>query len=866
MLGDSATLNGIPAPFPIPTVVPQTMAFQSIPRASLPWLGRTFLVVAAWLAAGSLPAQSPEGLSKPDHLPRIPDNLPRTIDFSRDVRPILAKHCYACHGPNHSESGLRLDRFQDATSPAESGDQAIVPGQVDKSPLLRRVASVDESLRMPPEGRRLTEREQAILGRWIQDGAAYTDHWAFRRVVRPAIAPATPEPWASNPIDHFILKSLREADLDPSPPSEARRLIRRLYFDVLGVPPSIDEVEAFAANPSESAYLALVDRLLADPRMGERWGRHWLDLVRFAETNSFERDGPKPNAWKYRDYVIRSINADKPYDRFVTEQLAGDEMVDANQETRIAMGFYRLGIWDDEPADPQLARFDEYDDIVSTTGQAFLGLTVNCARCHDHKIDPIPQKDYYQLVAFFRDITSYAKRGDQRTNNQLDITDPALAQQYDEFENNIKRLQTHIKAIEKEGIVRLSAEDQRATEGPERQSVLGRKLQPMLSEEKWAEYQQAKEDLKSEQAAIKKLPQRDAILTVAKCDASPPETFVLLRGNPNSPGEAVVPAYPTLFKSPPPNLVSPNGNKAGEQAGITAGRRIHLAHWIASPDNLLTSRVIVNRLWQHHFGRGIVRSTNNFGQLGDYPTHPELLDWLATELVRHDWNLKAIHRLMLTSSTYRMSSLVEGPRARLAMDRDPDNDRFWRFNPRRLGAEEIRDAVLATSGQVQYERYGKSIYPEVAAEVMAGQSRPGDGWGTSSESDQARRSIYIYVKRSLIPPELANFDFPETDISCEARFLTTQPAQSLSMLNGRFMQRQADKLAARVRREAPSSSSDPVAHLIQLVYGRPALPDEVSWAQRTIQSLASRHSMPPEDALRNLCLILLNTNEFLYLD
>ncbi|MBW3599590.1 MAG: PSD1 and planctomycete cytochrome C domain-containing protein, partial [Planctomycetes bacterium] len=699
------------------------------------------------------------------------------VDFQREIQPIFAKWCFACHGPDTGEGGLRLHHQATALAELDSGERAIVPGDVERSVLLERVSEEDEFLRMPPEGEPLSESEISLLRRWIKGGAEWAKHWAFEPPLPQTPPQVKDERWITNPIDAFILHRLEAANLKPAPPADKVTLIRRAYYDLTGLPPSPAEVDAFVADDAPHAYEELIDRLLDSPQYGERWARHWLDVVRFAETNSFERDGVKPNAWRYRDYVIRSFNEDKPYDRFILEQLAGDELPDRSRETIIATGFYRLGLWDDEPADPLQAKYDELDDIITTTSHGFLGVTIDCARCHDHKIDPIPQTDYYQMVAFFADLRPYGTRGDQRSWNQTDISPPEVAAKHEVLDARQAELRREMTEIEERGIVKMPAEDQRKTEGRERDEVLAEKLEQYLSEDDWRRYSSLKENYEGSVKAQRRLPPRESALSVAMCLAEPPPTHVLQRGNPHVPGEKVSPGYPELFGAEPPTIPPP------PEDAESAGRRLVLARWIASPENRLTARVMVNRIWQHHFGRGIVRSPNNFGQGGDPPTHPRLLDWLARDFVQGGWRMKRMHKQIMMSSSYRMSSAA----APEALAKDPNNDLFWRFNMRRLSAEEIRDSIHAVSGELNLKMYGPGIYPELSQEVLAGQSRPGDGWGASSRQEQARRSIYIHVKRSLIPPSLANFDFPETDRTCEARFNTTIPQQALGMLNGDFI-------------------------------------------------------------------------------
>lgn len=780
-----------------------------------------------------------------------PDAL--EVDFSRQIRPLLAKQCFSCHGPDKQESGVALHDFARATSEADSGQKAIVPGNIDASEILKRIASDDPSHRMPPEGPGLSKQQTELIRKWIQSGAEYREHWAFLPLSDPKPPLAKPQFAASNPIDAFVQERWLRNDLTPSADADPRKLIRRLYFDCIGVPPDLETVERFASNPSELAYGELVDELLADPRFGERMARDWLDLVRYAETNSFERDGPKPNAWKYRDYVIDSFNEDKPYDRFLLEQLAGDELDTPDKVSLTATGFYRVGIWDDEPADPLQAKFDGYDDLVSTIGQGVMGLTLNCARCHDHKIDPIPQKDYYQMVAFLRDVTPYGSRSDEKTNSQINVTGGDLARKNSELKNQLKEIRESIRRIEEIGIAKMTDEDKKAAKSPDRDKVLREHLKSKIESAEWDEYESLKKKAEETRKQLDSLP-LDFRLGLAKCDPNPEETFVLLRGSPQAPGDKVEPAFPKIFQEAGPVMATP---KAG-----STGRRTVLAKWLTSPTNRLTGRVIANRIWQHHFGRGIVRSANNFGQLGDPPTHPELLDFLAQQLVRLDWHLKPLHRMMLMSNTYRLDSSGDAE----SIKRDPSNDSFSRFNVRRLSAEEIRDAVLTVNGRINWEQHGPSIYPNVSNDVKAGQSRPGEGWGKSSLSDQSRRSVYIYIKRSLVPPELSVFDFPETDTSCEARFLTTQAAQAMNMLNGAFMQEQASHFAEHSTNQGKSSLADKLRVAIEAAYSRAATGEEIQRGANRIQALRDKFGLSEQQAFREYCLVLLNSNEFIYLD
>ncbi len=779
------------------------------------------------------------------------------VDFIREVQPLLAKHCFACHGPDEAEGGLSLTSKEKALAEAESGERAIVPGDVDASTLIARVTSDDEFERMPPEGDALSPAQVETLTRWITQGAEWSQHWAFQPMTRVKPPPVADPLWNKHPIDAYLFQSLAAANLKPNPPADRAALIRRAYYDLIGLPPTAQQVNDFVSDNEPGALDRVIDQLLDSPHYGERWGRHWLDLVRFAETNSYERDGAKPNAWKYRDYVIKSFNDDKPYDQFVREQLAGDEVDEVTTESLTATGYFRLGIWDDEPVDALQARYDALDDVITTTGQAFLGLTVNCARCHDHKIDPIPQKDYYSLLAFLEDVTPYGNRGDQRTYSQIDVSSDELNKRYADNDAEQRRLEKELYDIEQVGIVKMSAPDQRATEGPkrDRQSVLKEKLKDHLSEDQWATYQDLKKQLAAVTRAGKELPPRESVMGLASYRKIDQPTYVLFRGNPHSPADEVRPAFPTLFEVPAPEL-PPVSEGPGP-----AGRRRVLADWITSADNMLTARVIANRIWQFHFGRGIVRSSNNFGQLGTPPTHPELLDWLAFRLIDGGWKLKALHRLIMSSRAYQMSSASRED----GVAADPDNDLFWRFDPRRLSAEEVRDSLLAVNGSLNRKIYGNSIYPKLSQEVLAGQSRPGSGWGSSSADEQNRRSVYIHVKRSLLTPMLSAFDFPDPDSTCEARFMTLQPGQALALLNGEFIHQQAQRLADSIG-ATDLHNEAVVRKTVTAVLARDATDQEIREGNDLINDLEVKHGLQRQRAVQLYCLSVLNWNEFLFLD
>ena len=777
------------------------------------------------------------------------------VDFARDIQPVLAGRCYACHGPDVAESSLVLTSHDAATAETDSGMFAVVAGDAEQSEMIRRMLSDDEYERMPPEGEPIDEATVELFRRWIAEGAEYTSHWAFEPIGDPEVPTVD---GVDNPIDAFIVRRLDDAGLTPAPPADRRTWLRRLAYDVTGLPPTSEALDGFEVDASPTAFRRRIDRSLASPDFGERWGRHWLDVVRYAETNSFERDGAKRNAWTYRDWVIDAINADLPYDRFVRDQIAGDVVEDGDAATKAATGYWRLGLWDDEPADPLQARYDELDDLVSTTSAAFMGLTMGCARCHDHKIDPIPQRDYYSMVSLVRDVTPFGRRFDPHTNNQIDVSPADVRERHSEVERRLGHLRDSLRKLEDEYIPRLSAPDQRKTEGSpeERREVLDRELAGVADDAAVARYEGLKRQIAVTEAEAAGLPPRSFVLGIGVRDDDPEPTFVLARGNPGSPTDPAPAAFPELFDSDPPPadvIESPGG-----------GRRA-MADWLMSPDHRLAARVIVNRVWQHHFGRGLVRSPNNFGRLGSPPTHPDLLDFLARRLIDDGWRLKPLHRMILTSDAYGRSSVH--PDAASCEAVDPGNDRFWRFDPRRLSAEEIRDSILAVSGGLDRRVGGPSVHPRLSAEVMAGQSRPGEGWPTSSPNDENRRTVYVHVKRSLILPMLSSFDFPDPDQSCEARFGTLGPDQALALLNGPWVAARAASLSERIAGEVSADDgfgafADAV---IRGILRRASTETERASAVRLRDDLLAA-GVNRDDAATLYVQSVLNWNEFLFVD
>ncbi len=798
--------------------------------------------------------------------------------FETRVLPILKENCFECHGGGEKiRAEFVLTNRDDLIKGGESGPAIDLESPGD-SLLLEAINY--ESYEMPPDGR-LSDNDIEAMTKWVMMGAPWKGEglkprmeshasepavneenklwWSYQPVTRPPV-PDIDDPWIRNEIDQFILRGLRDKGLQPNPAADRRALIRRAYYDLIGLPPTPVEVEAFVNDPSDKAYEQLIDHLLASPHYGEKWGRHWLDLVRYAESNSYERDGTKPFVWRYRDYVIRSFNDDKPYDEFIIEQLAGDEMEEVTADRIIATGYYRLGKWDDEPVDHNQAWFDDMDDVLATTGQAMLGMTINCARCHNHKIDPIPQEDYYRMLAFFRNVRRYGVRAHETVvNASVRVIAPPEVQlrHREQTQAHQEALQANKQALEAiEAIVKkdfIPVEHEEFKHEMNRVPLVKKRAGGVITQVQADQYETLFAEMK--RLRREKPAALEAALCVKEHGDTAPDTFVMIRGNAHAAGEQVQPGFPSILSPPEPHIEAP-------AHGESTGRRMALARWIASGDNPLTSRVMVNRVWQHHFGRGIVRSSSDFGFQGNLPTHPELLDWLANELVDGGWTLKRLHKLIMMSAAYRMSS-ADNPDAYAA---DPLNDSIWRFDMRRLTAEEIRDSILAVNASLNKEKmFGPSIYPIIPAEVLHGQSRPGENWGKSSPQDLARRSIYIHIKRSLTVPLLASFDAADPDSPCPVRFNTVQPTQALAMINSEFLNRQAKVFAEYLQSMAPDDLRMQIKSAIYRVTQRPPTEKEIARGLEFIETMKA-DELDQQQALQHFCLVALNLNEFLYLD
>ena len=932
-------------------------------------------VTALLAAVAAISAFSPFARASELDTASLPPPSSKPVVYESDIRPLLEEHCIDCHGAEKQKGGLRLDRKAPAMQGGDSFAPAIVPKKSEESPLIHFVAGLDPDLKMPPKGKRLTPEEIGILRAWIDAGADWPDdgftedkveHWAFLPVTRPKI------PACADPIDHLIAAKLAEAKLTPSFSADRRTLIRRLYFDLIGLPPSPDEVASFVSDKRPEAYPELVNRLLASPRYGERWARHWLDVVRFAETNGFETNTPRPNAWPYRDYVIEAFNEDKPFNRFIVEQLAGDA-VGVNEAT----GFIVGGAWDEVKSPDKVLtanqRADELHDMVSTTSSAFLGLTVGCARCHNHKFDPISQTAYFAMKACFAGV-QHGERplqtGDEpeRQSRKAELlrqlgkldgefaafeplaqTGPSLQQSRRavDAQRNVERFapvvaarlrfivdrttsaepcidELEVFANDGSTNVALASAGTKATAssifpnseihrlehvndgryGNSRSWISNERgkgwvelefARPVeISRVTWARDREAKfadrlpveyrievadpsgtwtavassadrvayqegapadpytlphglatrDRLKFETLASHRRELTAELATLSKTAmvyagriTDPEPTFRFHRGDPMHLREEVAPGGLSLVDLP----------FELERPESSGSRRLALGRWIASPENPLTARVIANRIWQFHFGEGLVTTASDFGLNGAKPSHPELLDWLASELIEHGWSLKHLHRVILNSATFRQSSDVH--EAGLSMD--AATRLLWRFPPRRLEAEPIRDTILSVSGKLDLTAGGPGFSTFKTNDNYVRVYEPLTEFGP----EQFRRMIYMTKVRMQQDSTFGAFDCPDGGQIAPRRTRSTTPLQALNLLNSSFVLQQARFFAERLSKEAGENLNGQIQRAFQLAFNRDASPEEAAAAQ----TLIAEHGLPA------FCRAVLNANEFIYI-
>ncbi len=826
-----------------------------------------------------------------------------TPDFASEVAPILEQRCVQCHGETQQVSDLRLDSREAILQGGKHGP-AVEPGNSERSLLYRHVTGQAEP-RMP-FGSTLAPEEIATLKRWIDTGAEWPVPaneaaqqkvwWAFKDPVRQ-----DPPDSQAHPIDAFLTARLNDKELKRAPRADPRTLVRRAYLDLVGLLPPTDVVDAFAKDPSKEAFSKLIDELLDSPRYGERWGRHWLDAVRYADSSGYEHDYDQPHAWRFRDYVIESFNDDKPYDRFVKEQLAGDELADQSFETLTATGMFRVGprVLFREKDNPQY-RYTYLDDIIATTSRVFLGLTVDCARCHDHKFDPISQMDYYRTMAVFFPYVRYDfPLADEEAVSRHTAETEVVTAKIEPLKGQVANIEAPYKdAARKRALAAFPEEIQLAVRTPEEDRTPGQKLlAAQVVSLSYEEY----EDLISEEDSARIADLKDQIAKLEENLPAPLPTAMGIRDGdyrfaPNGLGDEVQPGkgdredfsgidgtwLPEENYVPPPAHFLPNAdyrNKGqliepgyievlsrGEPFDakspphrISTGRRLALANWIASRENPLTARVMINRIWMHHFGEGLVYTASNFGSMGTRPTNPELLDWLATEFVRKGWSIKAMHRLIMNSESYQMASSHADPAAAKA---DPENKLLWRFRQRRLEGEVIRDIILDAAGNLNLEAGGPGFFPPIPEEVR--ESFPKGKWDMAEPGPENwRRSIYIYAKRGLRYPLFEVFDQPNMNVTCERRTTTTVPTQALTLLNNQFALRQARHYAERVAK-LTDEAADRIREAYRIALSRTPTESELDANLDFLRQQTEYHDGDALAALTDLCDVILNLNEFLY--
>ncbi|MBS0210162.1 MAG: PSD1 domain-containing protein [Planctomycetes bacterium] len=742
------------------------------------------------------------------------------VRYEQDIHPLLAAHCVKCHGPDKQQAELRVDSVAGLTTGGNTGP-AIIPGKSVESLLIEAVAGGDDASPMPPEGPRLKPTEIALLKQWIDQGAkgptveapaaakpVVSKHWAYQPIANPAPPTTKQATWARNPIDQFVLAKVEAAGLAPSPEADRSTLLRRLSLDLTGLPPTPEELDAFLSDTSAGAYEAAVERLLASPHYGEHWGRYWLDAARYADSNGYTIDSAR-TMWKYRDWVIDAINRDLPFDQFTVEQLAGDMLPDATIDQRVATGFHRNTLRNEEGGtDQEQFRVEAVVDRVSTTGSVFLGLTLGCARCHDHKYDAISQREFYQYFAIFNNADEPAL---PLPTNQQTKEEPAIAAEIAQTEKRLADVDQSGIGRQKDWEARLLAEvdllagDNKSPEvlavlspmmitlrvAPDKRSAAQVKLlrdEFQKHDSERIPVMQALNDLKERH---KQLKAKVTTALVMRERAEPRVTHVHLRGDFLRPGAVVQPNVMAVL----PRL---------EHEGKSASR-LDFARWLIGKQNPLTARVTVNRVWQRYFGQGIVGTENDFGVQGDRPTHPELLDWLATRFMQQGWSMKQLHRLIVTSATYRQSSHA---RADIAQ-KDPYNKLLARQARLRLEAEMIRDAALVSSGLLSREVGGPGVYPP-QPKAMFSFTQTAKYWAESKDEDRYRRAMYTFFWRSSPYPFLTVFDAPDANTTCTRRVRSNTPLQALTLANDPAFVEFAVALAARMLN---TSAKDDIARV-----------------------------------------------------
>jgi hypothetical protein len=782
--------------------------------------------------------------------------------FASKILPVLERDCQGCHGPTQALSKLDLSTRESLVRGGTRG-AALVPGNSEES-LLIHVLEGRHKLQMPPgeESKKLTPDAIAAFRTWVDAGAPWPqkaaqgkwdykaeDLWAFQPLRRFE---------EERRVDDFIHARLIERGISPAPKADRRVLIRRATLDLTGLPPAPEEVDAFVSDNSPRAWEKLIDRLLASPRYGERWGRHWLDVVRYADTSGYSNDFERANAWRYRDYVVRSFNSDKAYDQFIREQIAGDELYPENPEAILATGFLRAGPWEHTGMSVEaVTRQSFLDDVTHATAATFLGVTLGCARCHDHKFDPIPTRDYYRMQAVFA-ATEFARP-------KVPFLPEEKAQ---DMKDGAEQMRTrHQLAVQKAREYREQAAQlllkkynvSRTEELPKGELDRAMRTGAGLDPERYEEYKLFEKHSQLYRESLDRFePKAFAVSSgpldgftdggsnlryPRRADYKPPATHILPGGNIQSPGEPVTPgvlsALETFGRYP-----------ALEIPVAMQGRRSALATWIADAKNPLTARVMVNRIWQGHFGRGIAGDANNFGKMGKKPTHPELLDWLAGYFLRHGWSVKAMHRVIMTSEAYQRASDFSGIPA--AREKDPENALLAYFLPRRMEAEELRDSILSVSGELSLDSGGPGVYPQINEDVARQpQHRMGSLAPAYHPSPSRRqrnwRSIYTFQQRSLIDPMIEVFNGPNPDVSCERRDASIVPTQAFVLFNSQMVNDMALAMAVRLEREA-ATTAERIRRAFRLAYGRQPDDRELDLSRAHLKKMTAYHQANPAPA------------------
>ena len=816
-------------------------------RVTAPFLALTLsFVTATCCAAGAEESDQP-----------LPTDQARF--FETAIRPLLADHCYECHGPDEQESGLRVDSLAGMLKGGKAGP-SIAAGKPESSLLITAVGYRDNTLQMPPD-EKLTKRQIADLTRWVKMGAPHPDgdsaravrssgidldevrkHWAFRPPLKPKAPTVSDLAWVRTPVDAFILARLDAAKLEPVASADKRTLLRRVTFDLIGLPPTPDEVDAFVADNSDGAYERVVDRLLDSPHYGERWGRHWLDIARYADSNGLDENVAHGNAWRYRDYVVESLNDDKPYDRFLVEQLAGDLLdsgsdVGLRNDRLIATGFLSLGPKVLAEVDERKMEMDIVDEQIDTIGRALFGLTLGCARCHDHKFDPFEQRDYYALAGVFKSTRTMQNFKKVARWNEVSIATP----------DQVARKKTHderVAAAKKEIERRIATANAELTAQAPAGQTRAKKPEEHYSET-------TKAELARLRAALKRLEQSAPLLPTAMgvADGEVRDVAIHLRGSHLSLGDTVARRFPRAFTGADPTPI------AEDRSG-----RLEFARWLTRPDHPLTARVMINRIWRWHFGKGLVPTPDNFGRTGQPPTHPKLLDWLATRFVEEGWSIKAVHRLILLSATYRLASDADGSDA----EADPLNRLYRRRDVRRLEAEAIRDAMLAVDGTLD-RTFGGSLLSVGNREYFFNHTSQ-----DKTTYDTRRRSIYVPVVRNHLYGVFQLFDYSDASVLNGDRSTSTVAPQALFLMNSEFVFEAAHEMATRSLAEK-ISDRERIDRLHRTAFARPATDTEITRSLAFVDRFASASVTSEHDqgkrrrqAWQALCQAILSSNEFVY--